>query len=159
MTRVKRGRLAVLASLAALPLVAMHGGAQAGPEAMPGVANPARARIDYMLKCQGCHQPDGGGNMANTPPLKGEVARFLSVPGGREFIGRVPGVASVDLDDARLADVVNYTLHRFDRAHLPPGFQPYTAAELGALRKQPLRLERAQARARLMAAMNAKSGG
>lgn len=120
----------------------------------PGVANAPRARIDYMLKCQGCHQPDGNGNAVNTPPLKGQVARFLSVPGGREFLGRVPGVASTDLDDQRLADVLNYTLYRFDRANVPADFKPYTAAELARLRTAPLRLERAAERARLVARLD-----
>lgn len=157
--------LAMALAAAAAMLAAVQGGAEpAGIGAaiqppMPGVANPARARIDYMLKCQGCHQPDGSGNLANTPPLKGEVAKFLSVPGGREFLARVPGVASVDLDDARLADVVNYTLHKFDAAHLPEGFEPYTAEELGRLRKAPLRLERAAAREALVARIQTKSGG
>lgn len=117
---------------------------------MPGVAHPDRARIDYMLKCQGCHHPDGSGNAVNTPPLAGEVGKFLAVPGGREFLGRVPGVASTDLDDVRLAELLNWTLYRFDPANVPAGFKPYTAAELAALRKAPLRLERAGMRAQLV---------
>ncbi|MDE2434792.1 MAG: cytochrome C [Sphingomonadales bacterium] len=118
-----------------------------------GVTHPARARVDYMLKCQGCHQPGGIGNPAHTPPLTGQVAQFLAVPGGREFLGRVPGVASTDLDDERLAELLNWTLYRFDAGHLPSGFQPYTAAEVGALRKIPLRLERLETRNRLLAEM------
>lgn len=127
------------------------GGGKAAGMSYPGVAHPERARIDYVLKCQGCHQPDGRGNAVNTPPLSGEVARFLAAPGGREFLGRVPGVASVDLTDDRLAEVLNWTLYRFDAAHLPAGFKPYTAAEVATLRKAPLRLERAETRARLIA--------
>lgn len=118
---------------------------------MPGVPNPAQARIDYMLKCQGCHHPDGSGNAVNTPPLKNEVARFLAVPGGREFLVRVPGVSTTDLDSARLTQLVNWTLYRFDRAHVPAGFRPYTQDEIARLRKAPLRLERATMRARLVA--------
>lgn len=147
-----RGRLrtAMLLTLAgAAPLAA----AQAD---WNGVTHPARARVDYMLKCQGCHQPGGTGNPAHTPALTGEVARFLAVPGGREFLGRVPGVASTDLDDARLAELLNWTLYRFDAGHLPVGFKPYTAAEVGALRKNPLRLERLETRNRLIAEMERK---
>lgn len=124
----------------------------AGKEtAMPGVPNPAQAHIDYMLKCQGCHQPDGTGNMVNTPPLKNMVARFLHVSGGREFLSRVPGVASTDLDDARLTQLLNWTLYRFDRAHMPAQFKPYTQEEVAKLRHQPLRLERAKMREELIA--------
>ncbi|WP_235927676.1 c-type cytochrome [Sandarakinorhabdus rubra] len=117
---------------------------------MAGVPDPAQARVDYMLKCQGCHQPDGAGNAINTPPLAGTVARFLTAPGGRQFVARVPGVAMVDLDDVRLAQLLNWTLQRFDASHLPAGFTPYTPAEIATLRRQPLRLDRAAVRAALM---------
>uniref|UniRef100_B0T7F7 Cytochrome c, class I n=1 Tax=Caulobacter sp. (strain K31) TaxID=366602 RepID=B0T7F7_CAUSK len=131
--------------------LAITASSAAGQE--PGVANPAGARIDYMLKCQGCHQPDGMGNTTNTPPLKNEVARFLSVPGGREFLVRVPGVASTDLKDDRLAELLNWTLFQFDGANVPRDFTPYTASEVGRLRKRPFRLERMPARDALVAAI------
>lgn len=123
--------------------------------AMRGVADPEQARVDYMLKCQGCHRPDGSGDSTSNPPLARMVARFLAVPGGREFIGRVPGVATTNLDDARLANLVNWTLYRFDAGHIPTNFHPYTAAELARLRQDPLRLERAAMRARLVAGLPA----
>ena len=115
-----------------------------------GVADPTQAHADYILKCQGCHRPEGGGDARTTPPMRGSVAKFLSVPGGREYLGRVPGVATTDLDDARLASLLNWTLYRFDRENLPVGFKPYSAKEIGGLRKAPLRLERAEMRARLV---------
>lgn len=118
---------------------------------MRGVPNPKQARIDYMLKCQGCHRQDGGGDDRSNPPMKHMVARFLSVPGGREFLARVPGVSTVDLDNARLANLVNWTLYTFDAAHMPADFRPYTPEEIGQLRRHPLRLERADMRARLVA--------
>ncbi|OYX93921.1 MAG: hypothetical protein B7Y74_08440, partial [Novosphingobium sp. 35-62-5] len=31
--------------------------------------DPKQARIDYMLKCQGCHRPDGGGDDRSNPPM------------------------------------------------------------------------------------------
>lgn len=114
--------------------------------ALPGVTNPAQARVDYMLKCQGCHRPDGTGDPRSTPAMKGVVARFLHVPGGREFLGRVPGVATVDLDDRRLANLLNWTLFRFDADNVPRDFRPYTATEIAKLRANPLRIERAEAR-------------
>ena len=70
--------------------------------------------------------------------------------GGGVFIGRVPGVSPVNLDDARLANLVNWTLYTFDAAHMPADFRPYTAEEIGRLRQHPLRLERAAMRARLV---------
>jgi hypothetical protein len=155
--RIAPALAALIASLGAVAAAAAGTGtglgAGSGPGAaqtMPGVSNPARTRIDYILKCQGCHQPGGGGNTTDTPPLAGEVARFLSVKGGREFLVRVPGVASVDLSDERLAELLNWTLYRFDAGHLPADFRPYTAAEIARLRRSPLRLERAEVREKLV---------
>ena len=94
--------------------------------------------VEYALNCQGCHRADGAGTGTSVPPLAGSVARFLSVPGGREYLVQVPGVAQAPLDDPALAGVVNWMLDRFDKAHLPPDFHPYTAEEIGRLRTKPL---------------------
>lgn len=143
-----------LAPLAVIALAVLSGAlaVRASERPMMGVANARQAHQDYILKCQGCHRPNGYGDDRSNPPMSGVVARFLTVPGGREFIGRVPGVATVDLDDRRLAELVNWTLYTFDAEHMPADFQPYTAAEIGALRRNPLRLERVATRARLVAA-------
>ena len=124
---------------------------RAEPGTLPGVYDASQAHVDYMLKCQGCHRPDGSGDDRSNPPMRGVVARFLGVPGGREFLGRVPGVATTNLDDARLANLVNWALYRFDPGHMPANFTPYTPAELGRLRQDPLRLDRVATRARLVA--------
>ena len=97
------------------------------------------AEADYMLNCQGCHLPNGSGFPARqVPDLRNQMGRFLSVPGGREFLVQVPGSAQSALNDADLARLLNWMLLRFSAAQLPADFQPYTAAEIGALRKQPL---------------------
>ena len=134
-----------LAALAASP-------AAPAPANPPGVVDARQAHEDYVLKCQGCHRPDGSGDDHSNPAMRGVVARFLAVPGGREFLGRVPGVATTNLDDRRLANLVNWTLYRFDPAHVPAGFVPYTPEELGRLRANPIRLDRVETRARLVAA-------
>lgn len=136
----------------AVMLVSLIGGAGCAyaQRLMPGVSDARQAHIDYMLKCQGCHRPDGSGDSHSNPPLRDSVARFLDVPGGREFLARAPGVATVDLDDVRLVNLVNWTLYTFDPQHIPLAFRPYTARELGLLRKTPLRLERIETRARLV---------
>ncbi|MBB4613553.1 cytochrome c family protein [Novosphingobium taihuense] len=140
-----------LASAVLLAAMAAGFGVRASEPVMRGVSNPQQARIDYMLKCQGCHRPDGSGDDHSNPPMKHIVARFLGVPGGREFLGRVPGVSTVDLDDVRLTNLLNWTLYTFDPAHMPADFRPYTPKEIGQLRRHPLRLERAPMRAQLVA--------
>lgn len=118
-------------------------------------AVPARAAsgpaLDYTLECQGCHRADGAGTPGSVPALRDSVARFLAVPGGREYLVRVPGVAQAPLDDAALAAVLNWMLERFDRAHVPVSFAPYTPEEVGRLRAQPL-IDAEAVRKRLLAA-------
>ena len=115
-----------------------------------GVDNPQRAWQHWTLNCQGCHRPDGTGSAGTTPSLKGTVVRFLTVPGGREYLGRVPGVATSPLSNADLSELMNWMLWRFDKEHMPANFQPFTAAEIGQLRTAPLRLEASQMRADLL---------
>jgi cytochrome c553 len=124
--------------------------ADSAASAPAGVENPQRAWQNWALNCQGCHRPDGTGTDATAPSLAGTVAKFLTVPGGREYLGRVPGVATSPLSNADLAEVVNWMLWRFDKAHLPANFQPFTADEMGRLRGSPLRLEASQMRADLL---------
>ncbi|MBS0477337.1 MAG: cytochrome C [Proteobacteria bacterium] len=120
-----------------------------------GVAQPERARVNWVLKCQGCHRPDGSGSPHTAPALAGQVARFVGLPGGREYLGRVPGVADAALDNKELAELLNWTLQRFDRGHLPPNFRPYDAAELAALRRAPLRTDASQMRRTILQAPHA----
>ena len=152
------GSAAALLAVACLSMLgagSRNAGAQApAPSAVEsspaGVDNPQRAWQHWTLNCQGCHRPDGTGSAGTTPSLAGTVGRFLSVPGGREYLGRVPGVATSALSNADLSELMNWMLWRFDKEHLPANFQPFTAAELGQLRGAPLRLEASQMRADLL---------
>lgn len=95
--------------------------------------------VDYMTNCQGCHLPDGSGMASRgVPSLRAHMGHFLTVDGGREFLVRVPGAAMSDLDDARLAAVLNWMLTQFDPRGLPHDFAPYAADEVAALRATPL---------------------
>ncbi len=47
--------------------------------------------VEYALNCQGCHRADGAGTPGSVPSLADSVARFLTVPGGREYLVQVPG--------------------------------------------------------------------
>ncbi len=124
------------------------------PDANPPIQSAARARQNWILTCQGCHRADATGTPQTTPTMAGFVAKFLQVPGGREYLARVPGVATAALPDAELAEVLNWSLVRFDPANIPAAFQPYTAAEVGRLRQAPLRTEAAALRASLVARFN-----
>lgn len=141
---------AAVAALLAAASLSMPARASEADPAPAGVDNAQRAWQHWTLNCQGCHRPDGTGSAATAPSLAGTVARFLSVPGGREYLGRVPGVATSPLSNSDLSEVMNWMLWRFDKEHIPATFQPYTAAEIGRLRAAPLRLEASQIRAELL---------
>jgi len=118
--------------------------------APPGVANLRRAWQNWVLNCQGCHRPDGSGSASTAPALAHTVSKFLTVRGGREYLGRVPGVATSPVGNAELAELMNWIFWRFDKEHIPAGFRPFTADEIGPLRVHPLRLEASRMRAELL---------
>ncbi|MDE0064006.1 MAG: cytochrome c, class I [Gammaproteobacteria bacterium] len=97
-----------------------------------------RARIDYMLNCQGCHLPNGEG-AGDVPRMTDFVGNFLKVAGGREFLVQVPGSANAPLEDQRLAELLNWMLDEISRNQLPADFRPYTAEEVAKYRTLPLR--------------------
>jgi hypothetical protein len=97
-----------------------------------------RARINYMLNCQGCHLPDGSGVPGSVPTMKNFVGNFLHVPGGRRFLVQVPGSANAPVSDAELAELLNWILITMSPEELPEDYPPYTAEEVGAYRSTPL---------------------
>ena len=92
-----------------------------------------RARVNYMLNCQGCHLADGRG-IGDIPEMKNFVGNFLRVPGGREYLVGVPGSANAPLNDALLAELLNWMLMEMSANELPTDWQPYTAAEVASYR-------------------------
>jgi len=124
--------------------------AAAATDAPAGVPNPQRAWQNWTLNCQGCHRPDGSGSEGTAPRLAGIVSKFLNVPGGRDYLGRVPGVATSPLGNADLAELMNWMFWRFDKEHMPSDYVPFTAEEIGRLRTSPLRLEANQMRVDLL---------
>jgi hypothetical protein len=113
-----------------------------------GSATTNDPHLDYVLHCQGCHQAEGQGLAGSVPQLKGSVARLVGLPGGREYLSRVPGVAQSQLDDAAVASLLNWLLEYFDAANMPSDFRPFTAEEIAPLRRRPL-VEASKARAAL----------
>lgn len=104
-----------------------------------------------MLNCRGCHGATAKDATKATPDIAGAVAQFLSVSGGREYLVRVPGVASAPIADAELAELLNWMLWTYDRANVPHDFVPFSASEVESLRPFPLRTEAAHVRAALLA--------
>jgi mono/diheme cytochrome c family protein len=105
--------------------------------------------IDYMLQCQGCHAPDGSGAPGAVPDLRGSLARFAQVPGGREYLIRVPGSAQSPLSDAELAAVLNWMIRTFGPADAAREVPAFSAEEVKRHRRPPL-LEVGRVRSELL---------
>ena len=120
-------RAAGLLALALLP-AALHA------EMAPLAAD----RSDYLLNCGGCHGIDGISNSRIVPDLKDQVGHFLKMPEGRGYLGRLPNIAFATLPDKELAALLNYTIFTLGGDSAPKGAKPFTAAEVAALRRQPL---------------------
>lgn len=92
----------------------------------------------YTLNCWGCHKPRAEGIPGTVPRLADSMANFLRVPGGREYLVEVPGVAASALSNAEIAEVLNWLLVTFNKAEMPLDFKPYTAAEIARYRPHQL---------------------
>ena len=92
----------------------------------------------YVMNCWGCHKPGGEGIPGTVPRLKDTVGDFLHVPGGREYLVEVPGVAGSALSNAQVAEVLNWMLFTFSKDQVPADFKPYTEAEVAKYRPHEL---------------------
>jgi len=99
--------------------------------------NDARAKFNYQMFCQGCHTPDGTGGK-DTPKIKNHIGNFLGTQEGREYLVRVPGSANSTLDNAQLAEVLNWIIVELGGESVPKNMQYYREEEVAELRKNPL---------------------
>ena len=109
----------------------------------------------YTLNCWGCHKPRAEGIPGTVPRLAHSMGDFLHVPGGREYLVEVPGVAASSLSDAEIASVLNWLLFNFNKGEVPPGFKPYTGDEVASYRTHQL-IKIAETRDKLVRELKAK---
>ena len=100
-------------------------------------ADDQRARANYMIHCQGCHLPDAAGFAGKVPRIRDFLGFYLHSQDGREFVVRVPGVATSALSDDKLTELMNWLLLTFSARQLPPDFALFTVDEVAALRADP----------------------
>jgi cytochrome c553 len=105
--------------------------------ALAAAAIAAYAPGTYLLYCGGCHGITGHSSDTAVPSLKGQVDAFLCLPEGREYIVRLPNVAFAPLGDAQLAELMNFVVS-LGQTRGGKEDVPYTAAEVGTLRRKPL---------------------
>lgn len=114
------------------------------------VAPTTSARSAYVVHCAGCHGVDGAGSKVGYVPDLRSLGQFLRLPGGREFVIKVPGVMGSGLTDSQVAEVTNWVLSGIAAGSLPAGFEPYSREEVARARSTPL-VDVAEMRRRLVA--------
>ena len=130
-------RIASAAALAAAALIAA-GIRVSWADTFEG-APLSEVQVTYLERCGGCHGIQGHSAPRDVPRLKGQVGFFLCTPEARAYLVRLPSVASSPLTDDELAALMNFVV--FDLGGEPANravSRPYTAQEVGTLRKQPL---------------------
>ena len=108
---------------------------------------PRAARI-YAENCQGCHGATGV-SVTEIPTLAGRIGYFVRIPEGRRYLMQVPNVALNPSSDEDIANMMNWLLATYSREQLPADFRPYSAEEVGELRK--VRIDVAADRRRVIA--------
>jgi hypothetical protein len=126
--------LALAVAAAAAPFTSAAGGAAEDRLSIPRFDRAAEL---YSRNCQGCHGHTGV-SVDEVPDLRDRVGFFLHTPEGRDYIVRVPGVAFALIDDEGLALTLNWALETFSARQLPEDWLPYTADEVGRLRRRPV---------------------
>ncbi|MDP6435797.1 MAG: hypothetical protein QGG46_00990 [Gammaproteobacteria bacterium] len=107
---------------------------------------------NYMIHCQGCHLADGAGAPPDVPSFAGQLDKFLQVDGGRAYLVQVPGTTNAPLNNADIAELLNWMLVRFCEQTLPADFTPYSEQEVARYRGE-LLLDPAAKRRSLLAAL------
>ena len=106
---------------------------------LPSAASEGgNGRLPYLMGCVGCHGEAGVTIAQKVPDLKDQIGYFLHLPEGRAYLVRLPNVAFAPISDQQLAEMMNYMVFTLGGSSAPKDAKPYTAAEVGKLRKQPL---------------------
>lgn len=119
---------------------ALAGITEATPAEPAGAMKPlSSGQFHYQESCGGCHGLLGSSSRDHVPELRGAVGRFLCTDEGRRYIVRLPNVAFANMDAKALADTMNFIVFSLGGGSAPKGAKPFTAAEVGKLRLQPLK--------------------
>ena len=134
------GGAAVLFIVLARPVLAQSAGVSNVPDVLTRQSGlrltpMSHAARVYAENCQGCHGPQGI-SVTEIPTLAGRVGYFARSAEGRSYLIQVPNVALNPSSDEEIAGLMNWLLYTYSRQQMPDDFKPYSAAEVGLLRKQ-----------------------
>lgn len=96
----------------------------------------ADPKSDYLIHCMGCHLVDGQGMPPDVPAFNEELGGLASTIAGRAYLVQVPGSAQSFIDDAELAEVLNWIIETYSADSKPENFQRFTQTEVSSYRYQ-----------------------
>ena len=95
---------------------------------VPAQAQQRGARVNYILRCSGCHGLDGTGHeQGGIPAFPGYVGSIIDDDEGRTYLMHVPGVVATGLNDREIAEVMNYVASQWGGN---PAFDRFTEEEV-----------------------------
>jgi hypothetical protein len=90
---------------------------------------------NYQLHCMGCHGAAGRSDPTRVPTIGHAFVAFAQTPQGRDYLERVPGVASAPLSDEDLTALLNWL---FESLKQGAGKSTFAVAEVARARRRPL---------------------
>lgn len=131
---------AALLAAAAVASTASPAAADVASSPTPAAATlPSLSEVQstYLERCGGCHGIQGFSAPGAVPTLRGQVGYFLCTAEARDYLIRLPSVATSPLSDRELADLMNFVV--FDLGGAPRTYEKFTDGEVHTLRKRPLK--------------------
>ena len=120
-------------------LAASLAAASAQPSAHPTVTHLSASQSTYLQRCGGCHGIQGISNPTVVPTLRGQVGQFLCAQEGREYLLRLPSIATSPLSDQQVADLMNFVVFSLGGAQPDTVRAPlFGSREVHESRRKPL---------------------
>ena len=91
-------------------------------------------QINYQLHCMGCHGATGRSDPTRVPSINKSFVEFAATAEGRNYLERVPGVASAPLDDADLTALLNWLFTSLQGG----AKEAFSVVEVAEARRHPL---------------------
>lgn len=110
--------------------------AAAAPAAGAATPSLSRAQTAYAESCGGCHGLQGLSARDLVPQLRDRAGYFLCTSAARAYVVHLPNVAYASRSDEDLADLLNFMAFDLGGASAPRVATPYTAEEVGRLRRE-----------------------
>ena len=108
----------------------------------------ADPKSHYMIHCMGCHLVSGEGMPPEVPAFNTDLSFLAGTEDGRRYLVQVPGASQSPINDAELAQLLNWMLDEYAPS---PKARAFTSEEILKYRNDILADPKAE-RARLFAA-------